>query len=132
MLVTLLGMVMEVDGCNGTEIGIPRGISFNFTNIGIILHCSGAGDGEDAGFGVKGPCEVVAAGAVVGFGNEGQTEQEHQSCQKKFVFHSVVWLIYGFVICYWFGLPFAFCVYPPFSIPIQSLYYPYSIPIVSV
>ena len=57
--------VFDDDGFNGTAMGIPRGIRFTAT-IGIIRHCSGAGDGKDAGFGVKGPCEVGAAGAGLG------------------------------------------------------------------
>ena len=66
----------NLDGFNRLAIGIPRGISFIITTIiCIIRHCSGAGDGEGAA--AKRPCEVGAAGAVVGFSNEGQTEQEH-------------------------------------------------------
>ena len=82
--------VFDDDGFNGTAIGIPRGIRFTITTIiCIIRHCSGAGDGEDAGFGVKGPCEVVTAGAGLGEDSSyacGKSEEEG----KKMLFHSCI------------------------------------------
>ena len=79
--------VINRDGFNGTAIGIPRGSSFNVTNIGIIRHCSGAGDGKGAGFGVKSPCEVVAAGA--GLGKEGSYAcGKSKEESKKFLLHN--------------------------------------------
>ena len=55
--------VFDDDSCNGTAIGIPRSIRITVT-IGIIRHCSGAGDGEGAA--AKCPCKVGAAGAGLG------------------------------------------------------------------